>query len=70
MEDIIAYAGSLILGIGVISTFIAGRKFKIIKNIVKTLSDLADAIGDGKLTKAESEKIIKDIKEIVSSFKK
>ena len=70
MEDIIAYAGTLILSIGVISTFIAGKKFRIIKDIIEALNVCLEAVKDGKLTKEEAKQIQKEIKDITDSFKK
>jgi hypothetical protein len=70
MDDIIAYAGTLLLSIGVIATFIAGKKFVLIKDIVEALNVCLKAVADGKLTKAEAKEIQKEIKDIVDFFKK
>ena len=62
MEDIIAYVGTFILSVGVIATFIAGKKYKIVKDIVKTLNTVLEACKDGKLKKATGKARIPDPK--------
>jgi energy-converting hydrogenase Eha subunit E len=70
MEDIIVYAGGFILSIGAIATFIASKKYKVAKEVIEALNTIFVALGDGKLTKEESLRINKEVKDVISTIKK
>ncbi len=69
MDNIIAYAGTFILSISFVATFIASKKYKVAKEIIEAVNTIVESAADGKITKAESEKIIKEVKEVIASFK-
>lgn len=69
-SDIISYAVTLILGVGVIATFIKSNKwFKVAVEVVDTLNTILASIKDGDLTKEEVLKIKADIKEVIDLIK-
>lgn len=78
MENLIATVGSFILGIAVVSAFIAKYAPKVIKyiTVAKEVADLADkmarALQDGNLTEDEVKGLVKeyaDIKEALQALK-
>lgn len=68
--EIIAYVTTLIMGVGVIATFIKSNKwFKIIIEVVDALNQVLVSVKDGELTKEEVLEIKKDIEEVIALIK-
>jgi hypothetical protein len=73
METLIEYALqyglTAILGLSTIIAVVKGRKYKIIAGAVDVIDTILESCEDGKITKAESEVIIKKVKSIIAFTK-
>jgi len=76
LNQIIAWAGSLIVGIGVVWKVIskfsgkARRYFSIAKNSLDLLTAVLDAVEDQKIDEVEVATIRKEANELITSLKK
>ena len=66
--DYIDVISGFILGLGVLAPFILKFK-KVAKELGEALTEIGEALEDGKLTKEEALEIWKEIKDIISIFK-
>lgn len=76
MEQLIAYAGTALLGVAVVAAFVAKYAAKIGKyiNIAKEALDIADtvvkAVEDGKVDELEVKELVKEISDLREVLKK
>lgn len=73
MEQLIEYALqyglTAILGISAVIAIIKGRKYKIVAGSVDVIDSILESCKDGKITKAEADKIIADVKKVIDDIK-
>lgn len=69
MEQLIEIVSGFLIGLAVVTPIVLKLK-GICREVGELLTELADALEDGKITKAEISAIVEDAQDILGLFKK
>jgi uncharacterized protein YgfB (UPF0149 family) len=69
MDQLIEIVSGFIIGLAVVTPIVLKLK-GILKEVGELLTDLSEALEDGKISKSEISEVIEDAKDIMGLFKK
>jgi len=69
LEYALQYGLTAILGISTVVAIFKGRKYKIVAGAVDVIDTILESCKDGKITKAEADLIIAEVKEVIADIK-
>ena len=69
MDNLIEVVSGFLLGLAVVAPFVLKIK-SVLKEVGQLLTEIAEGLEDGKITKSEIDEVVKEALDVIGLFKK